>query len=79
MSDRPALSPTLKPLQLGALSLGCIIGFGCFMLLMLAIAPWLYVGFDTLPQAAEEFDFSPRQVSGSWCSRSAPGPSCMRS
>ena len=28
---------------------------------MLAIAPWLYVGFDTLPQAAEEFDFSPRQ------------------
>jgi len=28
---------------------------------ILAIAPWLYVGFDTLPQAAEEFDFSPRQ------------------
>ena len=26
---------------------------------ILAIAPWLYVGFDTLPQAAEEFDFSP--------------------
>ena len=22
-----------------------------------AIAPWLYVGFDTIPQAAEEFDF----------------------
>ncbi|TDI26619.1 MAG: APC family permease [Acidobacteria bacterium] len=31
------------------------------VLAMLAIAPWLYVGFDTLPQAAEEFDFSPRQ------------------
>ncbi len=29
------------------------------VLAMLAIAPWLYVGFDTLPQAAEEFDFSP--------------------
>ncbi|MDN6160763.1 MAG: APC family permease, partial [Staphylococcus equorum] len=25
---------------------------------ILAIAPWLYVGFDTIPQAAEEFDFS---------------------
>ena len=24
---------------------------------MLAISPWLYVGFDTLPQAAEEFAF----------------------
>ena len=32
MSDRPTLSPTLKPLQVGALSLGCIIGFGCFVL-----------------------------------------------
>ena len=30
------------------------------VLAMVAIAPWLYVGFDTLPQAAEEFDFSPR-------------------
>lgn len=25
---------------------------------VVAIAPWLYVGFDTIPQAAEEFDFS---------------------
>ncbi len=32
MSDRPTLSPTLKPLQVGALALGCIIGFGCFVL-----------------------------------------------
>ncbi|WP_041277549.1 APC family permease [Desulfotalea psychrophila] len=24
---------------------------------IVAIAPWLYVGFDTIPQAAEEFDF----------------------
>lgn len=31
------------------------------VLAMLAIAPWLYVGFDTLPQAAEEFAFPPRQ------------------
>lgn len=29
------------------------------VLSILAIAPWLYVGFDTLPQAAEEFDFPP--------------------
>ena len=32
MSDRPTLRPTLKPLQVGALALGCIIGFGCFVL-----------------------------------------------
>ena len=32
MANRPELSPTLKPLQVGALSLGCIIGFGCFVL-----------------------------------------------
>ena len=28
-----------------------------------AIAPWAYVGFDAIPQAAEEFDFSFRKVS----------------
>lgn len=27
-----------------------------------AIAPWAYVGFDTIPQAAEEFNFSHRKV-----------------
>ena len=29
-----------------------------------AIAPWAYVGFDTIPQAAEEFKFSYKKVSG---------------
>ena len=29
-----------------------------------AIAPWAYVGFDAIPQAAEEFNFSFRKVSG---------------
>lgn len=29
---------------------------------IVAIAPWLYVGFDTVPQAAEEFDFSPKKA-----------------
>lgn len=27
-----------------------------------AIAPWAYVGFDTIPQAAEEFNFSHKKV-----------------
>ena len=34
------------------------------VLAMLAIAPWLYVGFDTLPQAAEEFAFPARKAFG---------------
>lgn len=29
-----------------------------------AIAPWAFVGFDTIPQAAEEFDFSHKKVIG---------------
>ena len=32
------------------------------VLAIVAIAPWLYVGFDTLPQAAEEFAFSPSRT-----------------
>ena len=32
------------------------------ILAMVAIAPWLYVGFDTLPQAAEEVAFSHKQT-----------------
>ena len=28
---------------------------------IVAITPWLYVGFDTVPQAAEEFNFSPKR------------------
>ena len=31
------------------------------VLAIVAISPFLYVGFDTLPQAAEEFDFSARR------------------
>ena len=31
------------------------------VLAIVAISPWLYVGFDTLPQAAEEFNFDPRR------------------
>ena len=29
------------------------------VMMVLALTPWLYVGFDTIPQMAEEFSFSP--------------------
>lgn len=31
---------------------------------LLAIAPWAFVGFDTIPQACEEFNFSHKKVFG---------------
>ncbi|WP_299520826.1 APC family permease [uncultured Serinicoccus sp.] len=34
------------------------------ILMIVAIAPWAYVGFDNVPQAAEEFDFSPTKAFG---------------
>ncbi|WP_205856589.1 APC family permease [Phytoactinopolyspora endophytica] len=32
------------------------------VLAVVAIAPWAYVGFDNVPQAAEEFNFSPHKA-----------------
>ena len=32
------------------------------VLSIVAISPWAYVGFDTVPQAAEEFNFSPAKA-----------------
>ena len=32
------------------------------ILAIIAIAPWTFVGFDTVPQAAEEFNFKPRKT-----------------
>ncbi len=32
------------------------------VLAVVAVAPWAFVGFDTIPQAAEEFRFSPRKT-----------------
>ncbi len=32
------------------------------ILVILALTPWLYVGFDTIPQTAEEFKFSPAKA-----------------
>lgn len=34
------------------------------ILAIVAIAPWAYVGFDNVPQAAEEFDFPPARAFG---------------
>ena len=39
------------------------IGVLSAILATFAIAPWAYVGFDAIPQAAEEFNFSFRKVS----------------
>lgn len=32
------------------------------ILAVVAVAPWAFVGFDTIPQAAEEFNFPPRKT-----------------
>lgn len=32
------------------------------ILSIVAIAPWIFVGFDSIPQAAEEFNFPPRKA-----------------
>lgn len=45
------LQPAFKP-GIGSIS---------SILAIVAIAPWAYIGFDNIPQAAEEFDFSPKK------------------
>ena len=37
-------------------------GWFASILVVLALTPWLYVGFDTIPQTAEEFTFSPTKA-----------------
>jgi len=32
------------------------------VLAIVAVAPWAFVGFDTVPQSAEEFKFSPKKT-----------------
>ena len=39
----------------GSTSFGAIVS-------VVAVAPWAFVGFDSIPQAAEEFNFSPKKV-----------------
>jgi amino acid transporter len=29
------------------------------IIMMVAVAPWAYIGFDNIPQTAEEFNFPP--------------------
>ncbi len=41
---------------------GGVSGVLSAILATFAIAPWAYVGFDTIPQAAEEFNFSYKKV-----------------
>lgn len=42
---------------------GGTVGIASSVLATFAIAPWAFVGFDTIPQAAEEFKFSYKKVS----------------
>ena len=36
------------------------------ILTMVAFAPWTYVGFDSIPQLAGDFNFSARKALGLW-------------
>jgi amino acid transporter len=45
------LKPAFNP-EIGAIS---------SIIAIVAIAPWAYIGFDNIPQAAEEFNFSPKK------------------
>ncbi len=65
--DKAAVSEALKE---GAASVnysdyahGGKLGIASAILATFAIAPWAFVGFDTIPQAAEEFNFSYKKVS----------------
>ncbi|MBQ4091930.1 MAG: APC family permease, partial [Firmicutes bacterium] len=48
----------------GAFANSGTMGILSAILATFAIAPWAYVGFDTIPQAAEEFKFSYKKVIG---------------
>lgn len=51
-SDLSNLQPFFKP-EIPALT---------GIIAIIAIAPWAYVGFDNIPQAAEEFNFPPKKA-----------------
>ncbi len=50
--------------NIGEYANGGTLGILSAILATFAIAPWAYVGFDTIPQAAEEFKFSYKKVIG---------------
>ena len=64
---KAAVNAGLKPEEIGqAISRTSHAGTAGIMSAILAtfaIAPWAYVGFDAIPQAAEEFNFSFKKVS----------------
>ena len=37
-------------------------GWFTSIIMIVAVAPWAYVGFDNIPQTAEEFNFSPNKT-----------------
>lgn len=49
--------------DIDAFAKGGTAGIMSAILATFAIAPWAFVGFDTIPQAAEEFNFSYKKVS----------------
>lgn len=48
------LAPAFTATESGSISWGGIIA-------VIAVAPWAFVGFDSIPQASEEFNFSPKK------------------
>ncbi len=50
--------------NIGEFAHGGKMGILSAILATFAIAPWAFVGFDTIPQAAEEFNFSYKKVIG---------------
>lgn len=49
------LAPAFQSTAEGKLNLGGIVA-------VIAVAPWAFVGFDSIPQASEEFNFSPKKT-----------------
>ena len=49
------LTPAFQTEANGSISIGGIVA-------VIAVAPWAFVGFDSIPQASEEFNFSPKKT-----------------
>lgn len=58
ISDKATLThmmPAFQSNAAGNINIGGIIA-------VIAVAPWAFVGFDSIPQASEEFNFSPKKT-----------------
>lgn len=58
-----AMAANATTAEIGAYAHTGVRGILSAILATFAIAPWAYVGFDAIPQAAEEFNFSFKKVS----------------